>query len=333
MWPRADSHSYDLRFRIRLRLIQAKTDVRVITQIHAVFMRTIHNTQFLRAFGLLATAVFLMVGCAVTTKMDTGPFTSELPSPETIISGSTGQPVSFDAMLADLLTAAVVYVGEKHTAPGHHAIQLRVVQALHLQGPRLVVAMEMFDRSYQHVLDRWSAGELDEDGFLRSTHWYANWRFDYKLYRDILEYIKAHRIRLVALNLPFNIPPKIRVGGIEHLSPYEKAFLPAQVDTTFAAHREFAQKIFSMHDFKAGAKFEDFYLAQCVWEDVMAESVANNLGAGRLVVLAGNGHIQYKYGIPERAFKRNGAPYRTIYQASSGEDVDPSIADYVLVTP
>jgi uncharacterized iron-regulated protein len=263
--------------------------------------------------------------------MDTGPLTPELPSPETIISGSTGQPVSFDAMLADLLTAAVVYVGEKHSAPGHHAVQLRVVQALYSQSPRLVVAMEMFDRSYQHVLDRWSAGELDEDGFLRSTHWYANWRFDYKLYRDILEYIKAHRIRLVALNLPFNIPPKIRVGGIEHLSPYEKAFLPAQVDTTFAAHREFAQKIFSMHDFKTGAKFEDFYLAQCVWEDVMAESVAEITGADHVVVLAGNGHIQHRYGIPDRAFKRNALAYRTIYQAAPGEEVEPSIADYIFV--
>jgi len=78
-------------------------------------------------------------------------------------------------------------------------------------------------------------------------------------------------------------------------------------------------------------RFEDFYMAQCVWEEVMAESVAGSLGDGRLVVLAGNGHIQYKYGIPERAFKRNGAAYRTIYQASPGEEADPSIADYIFV--
>jgi len=48
-----------------------------------------------------------------------------------------------------------------------------------------------------------------------------------------------------------------------------------------------------------------------------------------MVVLAGNGHIQFKYGIPERAFKRNSAPYLTIYQASVGEEVDPSIADFI----
>ena len=280
----------------------------------------------------LAAAVLFLSGCAVTPRMDSGSPAMDVEPPEEIVSGGTGRPVPFETMLDDLLTAAVVYVGEKHTAGGHHAFQLRVIQALHRRNPRMAVAVEMFDRSYQAALERWSAGELDEDAFLRSTHWYANWRFDYALYRDIFEYVRANRIPLVALNLPFSIPPKIRVGGVEHLSPYEKGFLPEQIDTTVAAHREYAQRVFAMHDFKGGVRFDDFYLAQCVWEDVMAESAARIRGSDRIVVLAGNGHIQYRYGIPERVFRRNGLPYRTIYQASPGEEADPAIADYI-VTP
>jgi len=282
---------------------------------------------------LLVAAVFFMAGCAVRPGKDGGPPAIEKQPPETILSGSSGLPVSFDVMLADLLTVEVVYVGEKHNDAGHHAAQLRVIRALHHKSPRLAVAMEMFDRSYQAVLDRWSAGELDEDGFLRRSHWYANWRFDYALYRAILDYGRDQRLRLVALNLPFNLPPKIRVGGIEHLSEHEKGFLPQEIDTTVAGHRDYDEKVFRMHDFKSHVRFEDFYLAQCVWEEVMAESVVEITGADRVVVLAGNGHIQYKYGIPERAFKRNAAAYRTIYQASPGEAVDPSIADYVFVSP
>jgi len=278
---------------------------------------------------VLVGAALFLAGCAVTPKTNASRPEIQAVATGAIISGRTGQAVSFDAMLADLLTVAVIYVGEKHTAAAHHEGQLRVIRALHFQSPRLTVAMEMFDRSYQAVLDRWSAGELEEDRFLRSSHWYANWRFDYAFYRDILEYTRVHHIRLVALNLPFNIPPKIRVGGTNHLSDYEKGFLPAETDTTISAHRAFAEQIFSMHDFKGNVRFEDFYLAQCVWEDVMAESVAQNLGADRMVVLAGNGHIQFKYGIPERAFKRSAVPYRTIYQASAGEEVDSSIADYI----
>lgn len=255
------------------------------------------------------------------------------PAGGTILSGRSGEPVSWDAMRADLETVRIVYIGETHTSAAHHAAQLAVIRSLDASDGRLAVGMEMFDRSYQAVLDDWSAGLLDEDLFLRRTHWYANWRFDFGLYRDILQYVKANHIRLVALNLPFNIPPKIRVGGIDYLSAHEKRFLPAEVDTSVTGHREFAQRIFSAHDFKSSVRFENFYLAQCVWEDVMAESIASALGADRMVVLAGNGHIQFKYGIPERAFKRNGVPFRTIYQASTEEEPDPAIADYILVAP
>ncbi len=292
--------------------------------------RAIELTEICWLFGF---AFWAMGGCAVPVKPDLVTPAKATPAVGTIISGRTGAPVSWEDMQADLETVRIVYIGENHTSAAHHEVQLRVIRALHAQDARLAIGMEMFERSYQAVLDEWSAGSLDQDEFMRRTHWYANWRFDFGLYRDILQYLKANHIRLVALNLPFNIPPKIRLGGVEYLSAYEKGFLPDEVDTTVAAHREFSQKIFGMHDFKSSVRFEDFYLAQCVWEDVMAESIAKALGTDCMVVLAGNGHIQFKYGIPERAFKRNGLPYRTIYQASAEEELDPSIADYIWVAP
>jgi uncharacterized iron-regulated protein len=271
-------------------------------------------------------AALLLAGCAMTSPeaVRSGATAGK---PDPIVSGTTGTPVGWDEMVADLAAARVVYVGERHPSAADHRAQLRVIQALHARDQDLAVGMEMFDRSYQPVLDQWSAGELDEAEFLRRIHWYANWRFDYALYRPIFDYVRANRLRLVALNLPFNIPPKIRVGGTEHLSGYEKGFLPGRVDTSNAAHRAFVQQVFRQHDFRSD--FEDFYLAQCVWEDVMAESVARELGAGRMVVLAGNGHIQFKYGIPERAFERTGAPFRTVFLASPGEEPAAGIADYV----
>jgi uncharacterized iron-regulated protein len=251
-------------------------------------------------------------------------------APGTILSGRTGAAVSFDELMADVRTARVVYVGEMHPSARHHEIQLRVIRALHDGGIRLAVGMEMFDRSYQTVLELWAAGGLDEEAFLRRTHWYANWRFDYGLYRSILDYIRTEQIPLVALNVPFSIPPKIRVGGTEYLTEYEKGYLPGEVDTCIAAHRRYVEDVFKQHPFK-NVRFEDFYLAQCVWEDAMAEAASTHLGDGMLVVLAGNGHIQYKYGIPERVFKRNGLPYRTIYPAAADEAIDLSVADYLWV--
>ena len=70
-----------------------------------------------------------------------------------------------------------------------------------------------------------------------------------------------------------------------------------------------------------------------MWDEKMAESIALGLKEERMIVLAGNGHIQYRYGIPDRAFRRTGAPFRTLCLAPAGEKIDLSIADYIWITP
>ena len=139
----------------------------------------------------------------------------------------------------------------------------------------------------------------------------------------------------MGLNIPFHIPAKVRVGGIENLRDDEKKHLPQSIDTSNTAHRDYVRQVFNQHHhhFKGGVKFEDFYAAQAVWEDAMAEAVAVNLNGKVMVVLAGNGHIQYKYGVPDRAFDRTGASFRTVYLAGVGDEVDLNIADFIWVTP
>lgn len=276
---------------------------------------------------LLIAAVGAAGGCAV-------PIRSDVPAPPsppgTLIDGRTGAATDVEAMLRDVRTAEVLFIGEQHTSAAHHAVQLKVIEALHRDGVKLAIGMEMFDRSYQPVLDLWSGGGLEEEAFLRRTHWYANWRFDYALYRDILEFARREHIPVVGLNLPFHLPPKIRVGGIDYLSDHEKGFLPQEIDADVAAHREFAEKIYARHGF-TNSRFEDFYMAQLVWDEVMAETAAA-VASEFLVILAGNGHIQYRYGIPERLFRRTKKPYRTLYLLPAGPPVDPAIADYIWIT-
>jgi len=48
-----------------------------------------------------------------------------------------------------------------------------------------------------------------------------------------------------------------------------------------------------------------------------------------MAVLAGNGHIQFKYGIPARAYARTGAPFRTVILSSPGDEIPAGLADYV----
>ena len=251
----------------------------------------------------------------------------------TIFETGTASIVSPGQLYGRLKDVRVVYVGESHTNPAHHAVQLAVIEALAQSATNLSIGMEMFDRTYQPVLDRWSAGELDEEAFLRLTHWYANWRFDYGLYRDILEYAKEKRLRVIALNVPACLPGKIAVGGIDSLSEADRRLLPRDIDTSNGEHRSYVEKIFKMHTVRGRDNFDFFYQAQCTWEDGMAEMVAANVGSGTMVVLAGNGHIIKKFGIPDRAFARVRASFKTIYPVSVGDVAEMDWADYLWVAP
>ena len=283
--------------------------------------------------GCLLIILFLW-GCAVTPQKLNIQGQPDAFDEGTIISSQKAAAVSFEQLLKDMETRRVIYVGEMHTNQEHHRIQLEVIQALFQKFPDLAVGMEMFDHSYQDVLDQWSAGQLDQEDFLKKVHWYANWRYDFSLYKDILEFIKENHLRLVGLNIPGHIPPKIREGGIESLRDDEKKHLPRQVDLSSTVHRDYLQEVFEnhRHHFRGEVEFENFYAAQSVWEDAMAQAIAENLNNDVMVVLAGNGHIQFKYGIPDRASKWTGAAFTTIYPASTGSTVEPGIADYIWVT-
>lgn len=251
-----------------------------------------------------------------------------------IIETISGRSVSFYELMTDLNSVRVVYVGETHTDQAHHQIQLKIIKALATHAADLAVGMEMFDYTYQDVLDQWSEGHLNQEQFLEKTQWYANWRYDYELYNEILTTIQEQQLILVGLNIPFYIPSRIRVAGIDNQQKEVKAMLPENIDTSNSKHRAYLEEIFNSHRhrFKGSGNFDYFYEAQVVWEDTMAESVARNLGTGRMVVLVGNGHIVFKFGIPDRVFNRTGASFRTVYLASAGSEVQMDYADYIWVT-
>jgi len=250
----------------------------------------------------------------------------------TIISTQTGKPLSFEVLLEELAKVQIIYIGEQHTNGYHHTIQLKVIREFLKIDPDIAVGMEMFDRTYQPILDQWSSGQLDQKTFLQKVHWYANWKFNFELYSGILNFIQEKKIRLVGLNIPSHIPPKIATGGIESLSNKEKKYLPGNIHTSDPAHRAYVEEIFNKHHVRGRENFEYFYEAQCVWEDIMSESIALNRRGGRMIILTGNGHIINKFGIPDRTFHRTEASFKTIYLATIGSKTERSFADYIWVT-
>lgn len=281
----------------------------------------------------LAILIFSIWGCMTTSKQLKLKDTALAFPADSIINLQNRQPLSFEELSDALEKTRTIYIGENHNEPSHHQIQLKIIKMLFKRYPDLVVGMEMFASSYQPILNRWSAGELEQDLFLQKTHWYANWRYHYSLYSDILDFIKENHIRLIGLNIPFHLPPKISIGGTDSLSPEEKKHLPLHIDTTDSDHRAYVEKIFKHHRIPGRNNFEYFYAAQCVWEDTMAEAIEKHQGDHPMIVLIGNGHIIHKFGVPNRAHHRTQAPFKTVYLAPAGAEIEPSVADFVWVTP
>jgi uncharacterized iron-regulated protein len=240
-------------------------------------------------------------------------------------------------IISRIADKAIVYVGEKHDRYGDHLIQLDVIKGLHQRHPELAIGMEMFQRRYQGALDEYISGDIDEQTFLRRSHYFSTWRFNYYLYRDILQYARAKGIPVIALNQDNELVSKVAEVGIENLSPEERAKIPEELIFDDAAYEKRLQRVFEVHQTdvpggKAPRVFKYFHQAQIVWDETMAETIST-FGADRpdyhLVILAGNGHLAYGSGIPERARRRSGKDYATVLP-DPGDPVEVGLADFVV---
>ncbi len=240
---------------------------------------------------------------------------------------------TLDRIIPQLEPFRIVYVGEIHDQYAHHMNQLKVIKKIHEAGYPLAVGMEMFQRPFQPVVDDYLAGRIDAYTFLKKTEYFKRWGYDYNLYKPIIDYLKQQNIPLIALNIQGDITHKVAQEGIYGLSKAEKKQLPSAMNFTNEAYRKDLQEVFSEHNRRDHLRdFNYFLQAQLLWDEAMAESAdgyLSNHPGSKMVILAGNGHVQYRYGIPERLYRRNHEPYAVVLQ---DEEIENGIGKYVLLT-
>jgi uncharacterized iron-regulated protein len=244
-----------------------------------------------------------------------------------------GQDPTLGKILDTLLESQVIFVGEKHDRYAHHLNQLEIIRHVYAAGADVAVGMEMFHQPFQPVLDDYLAGNIDEREFLEKSRYYHEWRYDYGLYKPIVDFLKEHNIPLLALNIPGDVSKQVARKGLESLDAGQKIHLPEELDFSNAAYRDELKAVFDQHGSQTGIeKFDYFLQAQILWDESMAARAARFLETHpnhKLVILAGNGHLRFGHGIPQRLFRRSGAPYTNIVQ---DEGMQTGIADHVLLT-
>lgn len=263
----------------------------------------------------LLLAASMMTACAssqMKTKTDPPPAPTPVPAARKLLSLPSGEAVQLPALLAAMSGARIVFVGEQHPSAHDHAVQLAVLEAMYAQDPSLGIGMEMVARPLQPVLDAFIAGEFGLSELPARLEWSKRWGYDFQLYAPIFAFAAAHHLPLYALNAPRGWSKQIARGGVKSLSAEDQAALP-ELDLGVGAHRAAVKAIFDAHMAGHGHfSFDNFYAAQVLWDETMADTAARALSAEgapkRLLVLAGAGHISLPGAIPPRVARRGVRP-------------------------
>lgn len=224
----------------------------------------------------------------------------------------------------------VVYIGEKHTEFSSHLNQLKIIKAMYEQNPKLAIGMEMFQHQFQKHLDDFIVGKISEKEMISKTEYFKRWKYDYELYRPIILFAKEKRIPIVALNIDRKITKKVVNGGFDLLSKEQLEVIPDSINFENSRYRQQLRTIFGMHQSKSFKDFDEFYHAQLLWDESMAENMAEFMKKNpeySMAVLAGNGHVMHGHGIPDRAKRRGVSEYTIVLNYTNPE---PGVADYLL---
>ncbi|PXF43573.1 hypothetical protein BWQ96_06685 [Gracilariopsis chorda] len=214
-----------------------------------------------------------------------------------------------------------IVAGEIHDNMRTHAAQLAIIDSARRldDGKQLIVGFEQFYRTHDHLLDLYVKGLLSVNSLLQVTDWENTWGVDPKLYLPIFEYCRIYGIPMRGLNVPRQFVVHVNRLGLDGLPDELKEFLPDNIDLSNRAHYEhFVQLVQEGHDIHEldPRILRRYYEVQVLWEEWMSQSVAMSLGSKpntRMVALIGSGHVEGRFGFPDRIEKRcNERPYTIV---------------------
>ena len=275
----------------------------------------------------------LLIGCAHTEKVEPSPHrhgehgaAEPIALPYHLVDGRTGADLDDPALAERLRAARVIYVGEEHPNPHHHAVEIAVLERVYQIDPSVALGLEMLPKTLQTPLDDFVAGKLPEEKLLDEVDWQKTWGYPWGFYAPLLRFCHEHSLAAVALNAPQALVHDVAHLGIDRLTPEEKQQLP-EMSPGPEAHRELVREAFGAHPHAkfSQVEFDRFYAAQLVWDETMAARVAETMSAEgaphRMVVIAGDGHVRH-FAIPDRAARRGASPYLVILPLFEDEVAD-----------
>ncbi len=193
------------------------------------------------------------------------------------IRGDKGGAFTIEQLADELTQYDVIFFGEYHDNAILHRMEIDLLKALYKKNPNLAVSMEMFERDVQPTLDRYLAGDIAETQFLETARPWGNYPTDY---RPLIEFAKEKRLHVIAANVPRRLAAEVSRGGMEAFEAFpekDKRYAARKLNAPDDDYKKRFMNTMSggMHPMGKSNK-EFLYMAQCLKDDTMAESIANH---------------------------------------------------------
>jgi uncharacterized iron-regulated protein len=217
-----------------------------------------------------------------------------------------GNTLTLEEFFETLVNYGLIFAGEKHDSRLAHEAELALLKELFRRDSHLVLALEMFERDVQDVVDAYLRGEIPEDSFLQSARPWPNYEEDY---RPLVEFAKEKGIPVVAANVPRKAAALVsRENEISAnvLGP-DSVYLP---DTIHFDSREYCDRFMAtLEGMPRGGMMgrldpEALYKAQILKDAVMAASLEPFLDR-TILFCCGHFHSDDHLGIPYQLQKNH----------------------------
>lgn len=234
-----------------------------------------------------------------------------------------GKLFSDEEFITFLASADAVCVGERHDQVLDHYAGLRLLKGLdarrEFRGFELGLAMEMVRSAHQSTLTAYEQLKMNDAEFEEATEWKTEWGFPIQYYRPQLRFAADHGVHLLGLGVDKELTRAIAKRGLESLDQDQFRALP-EIDTEDREHRELFDALMQGHPMKHGSA-DNFYAAQLVWDEQMAERSSHWLGerapSRKLLIFAGGAHCHQR-AIPSRIARRTGATVVSVLPVEGG---------------
>lgn len=217
-----------------------------------------------------------------------------------VVEPGSDSELSLDELVVELAKADVVFLGETHDDETTHRLEQELYRRLvTAREGRVVLAMEMFSRDVQGVLDDYLAGKIDEGSFLENSRPWSNYRVGY---RPLIEFAKERGLPVVASNSAPAAQRKVARGGEEafaELTEEERGWVAKELFPPTDAYWRRVENATRGHRGMLPTEGARTYATQSLWDNTMGESVvrARKDHPGWLVLHVNGGfHSQWRDG-------------------------------------